>query len=262
MTADGHESDTWLERLLPRFRYGAIVPGSGTLQRGVDYQFYRLVPLDVMQINVGLGVKDYSAESVEAAMGSFWECVTRLASEEVGSIMLSGAPVSAALGRAKARQLMEQVLERTSIPFDTTIEAIIRAVHFLGARRIALASRFPADVNALLAAYLGEADIEVVGSTSREISLGQAGGMSLAEGMQITLEVGREAARLAPSAEAILVPGGAALSLHAIPALESEFSKPVLTNLSAEVWSTLMRPNIIPGVENWGKLLANHKPND
>ena len=53
------------------------------------------------------------------------------------------------------------------------------------------------------------------------------------------------------------VPGGATVSLHAIPALEAEFGKPVVTNLSAEIWSALIRPGSIPPVEGWGKLLAN-----
>jgi hypothetical protein len=64
------------------------------------------------------------------------------------------------------------------------------------------------------------------------------------------------AARSFPRAEAISVPGGAALSLHVIPALEEEFGKPAFTNLSTEVWNDLVRPGIIPPVKGWGRLLA------
>ena len=72
----------------------------------------------------------------------------------------------------------------------------------------------------------------------------------------MALDVGREAARSFPQAEAIAVPGGAALSLHVIPALEEEFHKPAFTNLSTEVWHDLVRPGIIPPVQGWGRLLA------
>jgi len=35
--------------LLPRFRYGLINPRApGKIQRGLSYQFYRIVPPDVM----------------------------------------------------------------------------------------------------------------------------------------------------------------------------------------------------------------------
>lgn len=81
--------------------------------------------------------------------------------------------------------------------------------------------------------------------------------MSLEEGLTMALEVGREAARAFPQAEAISVPGGAAMCLHVIPALEREFAKPTFTNLSAEVWNDLVRPGIIPPVQGWGCLLAN-----
>jgi maleate cis-trans isomerase len=81
--------------------------------------------------------------------------------------------------------------------------------------------------------------------------------MSLEEGLQTALDVAREAAELAPAAEAISVPGGAAMSLHVIPAMEEAFGKPTFTNLSVEVWHDLVRPGIIPPVQGWGCLLAN-----
>jgi maleate cis-trans isomerase len=80
--------------------------------------------------------------------------------------------------------------------------------------------------------------------------------MSFEEGLQTALEVGREAATLAPEAEAVFIPGAAAMSLHAIPAVEQEFVKPAFSNLSLEVWNNLIRPGIIPPVRSWGSLLA------
>jgi maleate cis-trans isomerase len=123
-----------------------------------------------------------------------------------------------------------------------------------------LASRFPVDTNAVIAAYFAEAGIEVVASTARELSLSQARRLSMREGMQLALDVGREVAALAPEADALVIPGGATLSLHAIPALEAELEKPVIINLSAEVWHALVSPGIIPPVQGWGRLLAAVRP--
>jgi maleate cis-trans isomerase len=83
--------------------------------------------------------------------------------------------------------------------------------------------------------------------------------MSLEEGLNLALDVGQEAANLATNADAIAVPGGAAMALHVIPALEEEFGKPAFTNMSAEVWNDLVRPGIIPPVQGWGCLLANRR---
>ncbi len=249
----------WMERLLPRYRYGVILPGTSGVQRGVDYQFYRLVPHDVMQIGVGLGVRDYSPENVQAAMAAFWSCVQMLTDEGAERVILSGVPVSAGLGRARILELIEAVPARCGVPFDATLEAIVAALRFLGAPRIVLASRFPSAANAAIAAYLREAGIEVAASTERDLSLSQARELDMQAGMQLALDLGREAAALAPSAQAIVIPGGATLSLHAIPALETQLGKPVLVNLSAEIWHALIGPGVAPPVEGWGCLLATRR---
>jgi maleate cis-trans isomerase len=235
-----------------------IAPGTGGLQRGADYQFYRLAPGDVMQISIGLGVRNYDQHDVQSAMIAFWSCVKTLADEGANSITLSGVPVSAALGRARILELMQEVpLRCNGVPFSATLEAIIAALRFLRTQRIAMASRFPAAANAAIADYLAEADIEVTASTQRDLSLAQARELGMEAGMQLALDIGREAASLAPDAQAILMPGGATLSLHAVPALEAELGKPVLINLTAEVWHALIRPGVIAPVQGWGCLVAN-----
>lgn len=246
----------WIQRLLPRFRLGLILPGTGGVQRGVDYQFYRLVPLDVMALGVGIGIRDYSAEVIQTAMSAFWGCVQTLVDEGADAIILSGVPVSAGLGRERILRLIEEVPARTGLPFDATLEAIVASLGALGTSRIALASRFPVETNDAITSYLAQAGVDVIGSTARDLSLSQARQLSMREGMQLALDVGREADCLFPEAEAIVIPGGATLSLHAIPALESDLGKPVLTNLSAEVWSALIRHGRVPPVSGWGRLLT------
>ena len=244
---------------MPRLRYGVILPGTGGVLRGVDYQFQRLVPNDVMQIGVGIGIRDYSAEGVQAAEDAFWSCVEALVAKGVTSIVLSGVPVSAGLGRQRVRELMQEVPDRFGVPLHATLEAMIDALSFLGATHVALGSRFPPEANAAIAEYLHAAGIDVRKSTSRDISLAQARELSMEAGMQLALDVGREALAASPDADALLLPGGATLSLHAIPALEAESGKPVMINLSAEIWNTLMHPGHIPPVDSWGCLLANRQ---
>jgi maleate cis-trans isomerase len=190
-------------------------------------------------------------------MNAFWGCVQTLVDEGAQSIMLSGVPVSAALGRSRIRELIREVPARTGITFDGTLEAILAALNFLGASRIVMASRFPGAANGVIAEYLAEGGVEVLASTEREISLAQARQLSMEDGMQLALDVGREALALVPDADAILMPGGATLSLHAIPALEAELGKPVMINLSAEIWHALICPGVIEPVEGWGRLLAS-----
>ena len=247
----------YIKNFLPRFRYGMIQPRSHeNRQRGSGYQFYRLVPLDVMECSAVLGIENYTLEAVEKALGNYWNCVEALVREKAQVIVLGGAPVSAALGRRRVVELLRQTTEKTGIPTDAPLEALIAAMNHLGLKKLAIGSRWADKVNDGLVSYLAEGGIEVVGVTKRNQWGAESAAMSLEEGLTMALEVGREAARMFPEAQAISVPGGAAMSLHVVPALEEEFGKPAFTNLTTEVWHDLVRPGIIAPVQGWGRLLA------
>jgi len=246
-----------VQKLLPRFRYGVIHPRSGEgLQRGPGYQFYRLVPLDVMELTTGLGLENYTPEGVEKAVKNYWNCVELLAKEKANVIIFGGAPISAVLTRPRVVALLRQTKEKTGIPADAPLEALIGAMKHLGLTKLAVGSRWADQVNNAIIRYLEDGGIKVVGITKRNQWASEAFAMTLEEGLNTALDVGREAAKLAPEAEGIAVPGGAAMSLHVIPALEAEFGKPAFTNMSVEVWNDLVRPGVIPPIQGWGRLLA------
>lgn len=250
--------DERIQKLLPRFRYGVINPRSpGKVQRGLNYQFYRIVPSDVMEISTGLGLADYAPEAVELCVSHFWECVDALMQEKVDVIILGGVPISATLGRSRVLDLLSATRQKTGIAADAPLEALIVAMNFLGLKTVSIGSRWADSVNGGIIEYLACGGIEVVGITKRNQSASDAAGMSFEGGLTTALEVGREAALLAPAADAVFVPGAAAMSLHVIPAIEDEFGKPTFTNLSLEVWNNLVRPAIISPVQSWGRLLAN-----
>ncbi len=249
--------DSYIQRLLPRFRYGLINPRApGKVQRGLSYQFYRIVPPDVMEVVTGLGLDDYAPEAVEKAIGNYWDCVHKLVQEKVDVIVLGGVPISVRLGRPRLRELLAETKEKTGIPADAPLEALIAAMKHLALKKVVIGSRWGDNVNQALIRYLQDGGVEVVGITKRNQNAVDAAAMSFEEGLQTALEVGREAAHLAPDTEAVFIPGAAAMSLHAIAAVEEEFAKPAFSNLSLEVWNNLIRPGIIPPVRGWGSLLA------
>ncbi len=250
--------DEKIKRLLPRFRFGMINPLSGgELQRGPGYQFYRVVPPDVMVISAALGLEDYTPEAVNKAIKRYWSCVELLVREKADVIILGGVPISAQLGRPRVLTLLRETKERTGVSADAPLEAFISGMKHLGLKTVTIGSRWADSLNNAIIRYLETAGIKVLGATKRGQWAAQAAAMSFEEGLKTSLDVGREAAQMAPEADAILVPGGVAMSLHVIPALEEEFGKPTFTNLSAEVWNHLVRPGIIPPIREWGRLLAS-----
>ena len=250
----------YTKKLLPRFRYGVIQPRAHEdVQRARSYQLYRLLPLDFMEISTGLGLENYTKEGVEKAINNYWTCVDRLVKEKVDHIIFSGAPISAMLTRPRVLQLLRETKEKTGISADAPLEALIAAMKHLGLSRLAVGSRWADPVNDAIKRYLEAGGIEVVGITKRNQWASDSFAMTLEQGLEMALDVGREAARTWPEAEGISVPGGAAMSLHVIPAIEEEYGKPAFTNMSAEVWNDLVRPGIIAPVQGWGRLLAGMK---
>jgi len=247
----------YISKLLPRFRYGVIQPRANEeVSRARSYQLYKLLPLDFIEIATGLGLENYTEEGVEKAIKNYWTCVDRLVKEKVDHIIFSGAPISAVLTRARVRELLKQTKEKTGISADAPLEALIAALDHLGVTKLAVGSRWADPVNNAIVEYLKQGGIEVVGITKRNQWASDSFAMSLEQGLAMALEVGREAARTWPESQAISIPGGAAMALHVIPAIEDEFGKPAFTNMSAEVWNDLVRPGIIPPVQGWGRLLA------
>ena len=246
--------------LLPRFRYGVIHPRAHEdVQRGPCYQLYRLVPNDFMEVSTGLGLENYTKEGVEKAIGNYWTCVERLAKEKADLIIFSGAPISAMLTRPRVQELIAQTKERYGIVVDAPLEALIAGMKHLGLTTLAVGSRWADPVNNAIVEYLAAGGIEVLGITKRNQWASDSFAMNLEQGLEMALEVGREAARTSPKADGVSIPGGAAMALHAIPAIEDEFGKPAFTNMSAEVWYDLVRTGIISPVKGWGKLLAGEK---
>ena len=243
--------------LVPRFRWGNIAPRSGiAVDLGPGYEFYRLCPLDVIEIKVELGITEYTEDAVEAAISRFPDKVDLLAREQSDRIILGGAPVSARLGRTRVRALLDEASERTGIACDAPLEAVISTMQHLGLERLALASRWSADLNDAVAAYLRDGGVQVVARTERDQWASDAAAMTLEEGIAMALDVAREAARTSTDSEAVFVAGGAAMSIQTIPVIEAEFGLPTFTNFSAEVFTGLVGPGVIEPLTGWGALLA------
>jgi maleate cis-trans isomerase len=242
----------------PWYQLGYVIPH---LYTDLDaYQFYRVAPEGMMLLTTGLNLTDYTLAAVEQELPTLWQRFELLASKKVDRISLSGVPVASALGRTKMREILAEGETRTGVPCDTDLEAHIATLHHFGATRIALATRWPERVNAALTRYLAEAGIEVIRCCSRARSLEQNKHSSAADDHLLALELGSEALRSAPDAQALLMPGGLWFAIHAVPLLEAEYGRPVLLNILSTAWAALHaagervlhRPD-----PRWGKVLAS-----
>ena len=242
----------------PWYRLGYVIPH---LYTDLDaYQFYRVAPEGMMLVTTGLNLTDYTHAAVDSELPMLWQRFDLLAKSRVDRISLSGVPVASVLGRARMREILAEGAARTGLACDTDLEAHIATLEHFGAKRIALATRWPEAVNAALTRYLAEAGIEVIACRSRSRSLEENKQARAAADHELALELGGEALRAAPDAQALLMPGGLWFAIHAVPLLEAEHGKPVLLNILSTTWAALHaagarmlhRPD-----RRWGKVLAS-----
>ncbi|HEY7741989.1 MAG TPA: hypothetical protein VIA19_03000 [Burkholderiales bacterium] len=241
----------------PWYRLGYVIPH---LYTDLDaYQFYRVAPEGMMLVTTGLDLKDYTLPAVEQELPALRQRFDLLANKKVDRIALSGVPVASVLGRKRMREILAEGQNRTGIACDTDLEAHIAVLQHFGATRIALATRWPDAVNAALTRYLADAGIEVIACRSRPRTLEQNKKAAAADDHLLALELGGQALREAPGAQALLMPGGLWHAIHAVPQLEAEHGRPVLLNILCTTWAALRAAERVPHRPDarWGKVLAS-----
>ena len=242
----------------PWLTLGYVIPH---LYTDMDaYQFYRVAPDGMMLVTTGLNLKEYSLAAVETELPALWKAFDLLKKKNVDRISLSGVPVASVLGRTKMREILDEGAQRTGIPCDTDLEAHIATLQHFGVTKLALATRWPENVNTALSNYLKEAGIEVVSLRSRGRTLDQNKVSSAAADHDLALELGAQALRDAPQAQALLLPGGLWYAIHAVPLLEAEFGKPVLLNITSTTRTALAaapQPLKVRPDPKWGTVMGS-----
>ena len=239
----------------PWFHLGYVTPHA--LVDNVPYQFYRIAPDGVMLMLANLEISDYTIGAIEHELPLFWKHAGALAKAGANRIVLTGVPVSAALGRERVLALIAEASARTGVPVDTDLEAIAAAARHLGVKRVALATRWHEPLNDAVARYLGLAGIEVVGRQASGRSMAENATLGTVDGMRLAIELGRAALAAAPTAQGLILPGGRWLSIHAVALLEAEFGKPVFLNLNSSLWAALRSAGRGLPIEGQGMLLAS-----
>ncbi len=94
----------------PWFHLGYVTPHP--LVDNVPYQFYRIAPDGVMLMLANLEIGDYTIAAVEHELPLFWKHVAALAKAGASRVVLTGVPVSAALGRERVLAMIAEAPRR------------------------------------------------------------------------------------------------------------------------------------------------------
>jgi arylmalonate decarboxylase len=238
--------------LMPRRQFGYINPVQ--ISDFIHYQFYNIFPSNCLMVNIPLNLQQFSGGGVDKALEAFWSAFDFLVARKVERISLGGIPISAYAGRPRILSMIEEAAKRTSIPTTSDFEEAIEGVRHLGIKRLAVAAKWSPELMQRLREYLGLAGISVVDVLGNEHSAQQVVALRPQESVDVALQLGRDAFKKMPEADGLLLAGGAWLVMQAVPMLEAEFGKPVVTNPGATYWAALKQGGLKPN-PGFGKLI-------
>lgn len=232
-----------------RARLGLIVPALNVV---MEPELARLAPAGVslhttrLLLSGGASVESYRAMGEGARRAG-----EELASAEVdvviygctaGSTGEEGYAVRAALAAA------------TRAPVVTTSDAVTAALCHLGARRLAVATPYIPEVNALEQAHLEHEGFQVVAIAG--LGLGATPESRRAIGHQppsTAYALARQVDR--PEADAVFIACTNFATLEVLGALERDLGKPVVSSNQATCWAALRAAGVRTPLAGFGRLL-------
>jgi len=222
--------------MLPTAQLGYILPPR--VGDAIHHQFYLTCPPDLMLVVYPLILGSFTVAGIEEALASFWPAFDFLASRKVDRIVQAGIPVSAFAGRERILGFLDEGKRREpAIAFSADFEEAIEGFKLLGCRNIAMAGKWDDALMRRVAAYLRAAGLEPLGWAAQAHTTQQVMDVRPQDGYDMALALGRRAFKENAGADGLLLAGGNWLSNAAIPVLEKEFSRPVITNPAASYWA-------------------------
>ena len=242
-------------KIKPWLRVGYISPHP--LVDTLPYEFYLMAPPGVMMMAACIEIEDYTLEAVEKQLEILNDRIDSLMKRGAGRIVISGVPIALALGRPRMKDLLARISARWGVVADTDLEAIIAGAISLGAHRVGLATRWKTAMNERLAAYLGEAGLEVVDIASSGRSMAENAGLDDETGIALAKKLGGQVLSSPGAPDALIMPGGRWITVEPVRELEERFDRPVITNYAAGLWAALRNERHATPILGWGKLLAS-----
>lgn len=239
---------------LPSRKIGVLSPLS--IVDNSAYEFYRLVQGRIMLVIIPVGLSEFTSKDVERVFAPVDSYLDKLMERRVDIVVQSGVPLPALIGVAAHDRLIAHIADYTKRPATSSVLGVVEAAKQLGITNIALANKWSNAMNATLAEFFARGNIAVAGVASKVLLPSQFQKMSGEDNIELAYALGRQALRDLPNADGLYIGGGAWLSQPVAEALEAEFGRPVITNVSAMIRnvSTLLKCwTPIPG---HGRLLS------
>jgi maleate cis-trans isomerase len=243
------------EAALPKLKIGALKPLA--VVDNSAYEFYRISPPGLMLVMIPVDLHTFSKEDVERVFAPLDKYVDQLMERGVDLIMQSGVPLPLLIGVEAHDRLLERIEKRSGKPATSSVLGVAAAIKRLGLRRVVVANKWSDPMNRVLGEFFARGGAEVAGVASEVLTPSEFQKIATKDHMALAYQLGRSAFQAHPDADGLYIGGGSWLSEPVCRALEAEFGKPAISNMSCMIWDTLTRLNAWKRIPGQGRLLQS-----
>lgn len=232
-----------------RARLGLITPSRGWTP---EHEWPRMLPKGVSYMVARMPLKATTPEELKK-MGSYaLDAADMLASADV-DVICYGCTVETILqGVDYDRAVQKKLATATGKAAQTMTGAVMQAMRSFNTRRLALVTPYLDVINQREIAFMQSIGLEVV--YERGLGISDTVEIAKIEPARV-YELGKEALATAPNADILFISCGNLRTIEAIPALEKELGKPVISSNQALLWSSLRLAGVNDPIYGFGSLL-------
>jgi maleate cis-trans isomerase len=230
-------------------RIGLLVPSANTV---VEPEFWHMAPPGITLHAARMRNSTCDVEDSIRMLDHVERASYELGSANVNVIAFACTASSFVKGADGERDL-EAMIERASgATAVTTSGAVVAALKSLGARRLAMYTPYPAELNRREVTFLRSHGLDVV----QERGLGIADAVAIADVSAAQLLEFVHDAPPPDEADTLFVSCTNLATLDSIAALEREFDRPVISSNTATFWRLLQTLDVEPSEQAPGRLFA------
>ena len=232
-------------------RVGFLSPG--IVDETLSGQFYRMAPPGVTLVRTSLELRAITIEEVNAALAKAERAAAELGKYRPDCIVFGGSPTVAVPGHGSDKIIVEKIERASGRRAFAAQAAAIEALQKYRAKKLALATPFPDNVNVLVKDFLEKSGFEVLSIRGSGVDYVD---LSLTP-LQTSWELGKRVFEEARRADALYFPGAPQPCADILEPLERELGTIVISSLQASLWKALQIVKYRVPVEGYGRLLRD-----
>ena len=200
-----------------------------------------------------VGLKTMTPEGYDEVLERIAPTATALAGAGARAMVLMGTSLSFYRGASYNRELTRRIAQASGRPAVTMSTAVCDGLRSVGARRLAVATAYDAEVNRRLRVFLQEEGFDVRVLRGLGVEKVEDIKRVTREGL---LEFSAGVFASADRADALLVSCGGLRTLELLAPLEARCGVPVVSSLPHALWAGVRLLGVSARVEGFGRVLA------